>query len=698
MVPEEYMGYFNIYMKDFMEKFPTPNEDAFHKFSEDGLLWRIMDDYPTWLSENDVSLSLQRRILYCDSVFAIDPETGRPKWIYEGTKIPNISPTIGENILYITEVEVSEEGRKKALAERDALIQKGVYEVGDEKDLKPEEFDVRKVVALDYDTGDVVWEKHIDLTGCGGYRLGSAYHKDGILVFMGHFSNHDRNHFNDGQLTWRRLTAVDVKNGEVIWSRPLNYLRRPLVMGDRVIIEPRACDVKTGEIIMRTHPVTGEEVPWEFYRPGHSCSVTSGSENCLFFRSYNNAFYDISDDRGLSYFGGIRTGCWVNYIPANGLLMVPESSSGCTCSFPLRCTVVMKHQEKKRPKDWTVYIAHGSLTPAKRFGVNFGAPGDMKDDDGNVWFGYPRPNSKDQKGNIYGVRFALNEEINGPGYYSRDFRGITINGSDKPWLLTNGCVGLSKFELPLIDDTWGEEPATYTVRLGFTALKNDCVGQRVFDIKVNGNIVAENVDILREAGSHDTLLIKEFDTIQVTNNMVVELVPKVLNPAVGQLPVIQYVEAIQSSQSDDIVIQPKAGTANVSELETILSKADAAFEENNKEEALALYHQAFDNTKSQEIMLKAMSGMAKIGDESSLCRAARFRELNAPILWEFSELGQDLIAASYQVYMAIAKNKAEQDKQAAVRMLENVNNLQGFDELKTASKQLLSELNGADTE
>ena len=45
--------------------------------------------------------------------------------------------------------------------------------------------------------------------------------------------------------------------------------------GDTIIIEPRACTVRTGEIVTRAHPVTGEQVPWEFLRPGHTCGITA---------------------------------------------------------------------------------------------------------------------------------------------------------------------------------------------------------------------------------------------------------------------------------------------------------------------------------------------------------------------------------------------------------------------------------------
>ena len=33
---------------------------------------------------------------------------------------------------------------------------------------------------------------------------------------------------------------------------------------------------------------------------------------------------------------GIRGGCWINLIPAGGLLLAPEASSGCYCTHAIQ--------------------------------------------------------------------------------------------------------------------------------------------------------------------------------------------------------------------------------------------------------------------------------------------------------------------------------------------------------------------------
>jgi len=193
------------------------------------------------------------------------------------------------------------------------------------------------------------------------------------------FGLHDKWRFAKGELRWHRVTALSAKNGNMLWSKPMNYMVRPVIVGNTIIIEPRACDLRTGKIKTRIHPITGKTVPWEYLRPGHTCAATSASPTCLFYRSYNAAFYDLAGDRGITYFGAIRPGCWINMIPANGLVLFPEASAGCTCSFPLRTSVVLEPAKPAVTGDWTVFVSQGSITPVKRLGINLGAPGDRGD-------------------------------------------------------------------------------------------------------------------------------------------------------------------------------------------------------------------------------------------------------------------------------------------------------------------------------
>ncbi|MBN2377132.1 MAG: PQQ-binding-like beta-propeller repeat protein [Sedimentisphaerales bacterium] len=546
-VRRQNLSYNSIY-NNYKQKFPEPGEDLYMDLHRDGTLWRIMADFPAWDSQRTAKGTLTNRVMGGDTIFAVDVATGETLWQYRGKRIPNISVSIVDGKVFFVEETLTPQQKEAAWQHKQQLVDQGIYEVGTEvKVIKTsDEADIRLAVSLDAATGEALWQKPLEFTGCGGDKMGSAY-KDGVLLFFGQFSNHDTGFFLKNELTWRRITALDGSSGEVVWSRPLNYLRRPLIVGDTVIIEPRACELKTGKIKTRPHPITSQPVPWEFLRPGHCCAISSASAHTLFYRSYWAAIYDLTDDKGISLFGAIRPGCWLNMISANGLMLMPEASSGCTCSFPIRCSMALVPKPKKITSNWTVFVTHGAQTPVKHLAVNFGAPGDMRDSDGKLWFAYPRPKAVSAIGyGRYGVQFDLGDKLAAhAGYFQRDYRGVEIEGTDKPWLYTSGCRGLLRCELPLIDDNASQEPGVFTLRLGFVAGANEQPGDRVFDVKAQGKTILRDFDIIAQAGAVNKSLVKEIRDIKVENVLILEFLSKNPEAATDQAPVINFLEVIR---------------------------------------------------------------------------------------------------------------------------------------------------------
>jgi hypothetical protein len=536
--------------------------------------------------------AVTKNLMVSNKVFAVNTETGELLWVHNGDRIANITVVLGGGKIFFAESAITEKQKKRALNRRRRLIKTGIYkkregvleeleerkrqlaenlsrdksfdksrlsylissleselfeDEADEGRLTYDDADVRVVVALDAVSGKEIWTRPVDLTGCCGDKMGAAY-SDGMLLFFGNHGNHDAWRFKEAGLQWRRITALSAENGDVLWSRALNYRTRPVIVRDRIILEPRACELRTGETIMRTHPVTGNQVPWEFLRPGHTCGITAASAHGLFYRSGCTAFYDVEEDRGVTIFGGYRPGCAITVIPASGLLLSPEAAAGCTCSYPIRCSVALK-RKPNRSQPWTVYVTPGEMSPAKHFAINFGAIADMKDDEGTVWFGYPNPKTSPGFHHHYpnyGVKFDLREKVlPDMGYFCRDFKGVHIAGTDKPWLFTSGCRGMSRCEIPLIDDTAGQKPGAYTVHLGFKPLSQDRAGQRIFDINLQGHAVLKDFDIAATAGELDRAVVREFNGIRVKNVLVLELVTKSANPRADQAPIINFIEVIR---------------------------------------------------------------------------------------------------------------------------------------------------------
>ncbi len=520
---------------------PPANEDTRMAMQRGGKLWRDMGRFPSWRSRPEPREDTLTAAVVGDSLFAVDVETGKLLWRHRGEQIPNICIAVADGVTYFAERGDSADDTSAAV-EKLEMIERGVYEVDGDDVNRPT--DVRRIVAIGNSTGKVLWRKAVDFTGCGGSKLGLAV-GDGLLVFFGHFSNHDTGYFKDGKLKWRRITVLSAADGAMVWSRPLNYLRRPLIVGDAIVIEPRACDLRTGAIKMRRHPVTGRPVPWEFLRPGHSCGVTSASADAVYYRSYCGATAGLTDDTGVSLFGGIRPGCWINMIPAGGVMLMPEASSGCTCSFPIRSSMALIAKPARRVDDGALFIAQGPATPVATLAVNFGATGDVREPNGKVWLAYPRPKAVSGVGyGPYGVKLGMTHKaIDGMGFFARDFRCDAADG-DRPWLTASGCVGLLRCDVPLADGP-SAKPVRYVLRLGFAAPKGDAPGRRVFNVKVQGKTVLTRLDVAKQASAPGATLVKEI-RVRAGRKLSLELVPLASEITPDNAPILNFMEIIRT--------------------------------------------------------------------------------------------------------------------------------------------------------
>jgi hypothetical protein len=348
-------------------------------------------------------------------------------------------------------------------------------------------------------------------------------YRDGILVLCGANANgHYWRQFLSGEFSRRRLVALSAKNGDVLWALDANYRHRPVIIGDTVLAEPWAFDLKTGEQKIRRHPLTGAKTAWQFLRPGHHCGAISACPQMLLMRSGFTSYYDLRDDSGIRHFGGHRLGCWINAIAADGLVLAPEASAGCLCLFPIMCSVAL--EPRPDHERWGIYSAGGANTPIRRLAVNFGAPGDRRDADGALWLGYPRPGLSGDRAAM-GFSLELQTEfLKGGGYLRRNSETESVAGTENPWVFTSCGRGLKRCVLPLLGKD--DEPAEYTVQLYFAELENKQASERVFDIKLQGKTVIDNFDVVKEAGASYKAVVREFRDVQVKENLVIELIPK----------------------------------------------------------------------------------------------------------------------------------------------------------------------------
>ncbi len=476
-----------------------------------------------------------------DKIFAFDVKTGALKWTHQGKHISHVSIAIGDGRLFFIDASLTPEQRALMLAQDKTDLAKLT---GKERELAEDRVknnDLRMAVALDAVTGQQQWAKPVDVTDCseigiGGGALTLMYHNGHLVLGGANANGHYWEQFLSGEFKRRRLVVLDANKGDKLWAKDANYRHRPVVIDNEIIAEPWSYDLYTGAQKTRKHPITGEESAWMFARPGHHCGAISATPNMMFFRSKFTAFYDRDSDSGTEHFAGHRLGCWINTIPANGLVMIPEASAGCVCLFSIASTVVFEPREDRM--NWGVYSADGASLPVQHMALNLGAPGDRRDAHGKLWLGYPRPSSR--AGIDLPLDFKPQYTSKTGGAYSYNEDSHPVTGHDTPWIFTSGLRGVTKLDIPVLAK--GQPPATYTVKLMFAALDGDKPGKRVFDVKLGDKVVFKSFDPTTRKGA----VVEEFANIPATENLVVELIPA--NPSVE--PILNGLEILRTNAKE----------------------------------------------------------------------------------------------------------------------------------------------------
>ena len=345
-------------------------------------------------------------------------------------------------------------------------------------DIKP------RVVAFDLKTGEQLWQSEDDVFG----TWLSYSEKHEVLVEAGRVA---RDTLLDEP---KGMRAYRAKTGAIIWQDK-SFLGPAILHGDTILKDRSACDLLTGEPRMRPDPLTGESAEWTWVR-NYGCNTPLASKNLMTFRSGAAGYLDLCNDGGTGNFGGFRSSCTNNLIVAGGVLCAPEYTRDCTCSYQNQTSVCMVPMPEAEM--WTSFGKVGGKGPIRRVGVNIGAPGDRKADNGTLWIEVP---------SVGGLSPPIDVKIVGKDakYFRR--HSASVEGPMN-WVTSSGVSGLDSFALTLgaVDSA----PRTYTVRLYFSEPDDLKPGQRLFDVTMQGKAVLDNFDIVKEAGGMNKSLVKEF--------------------------------------------------------------------------------------------------------------------------------------------------------------------------------------------
>lgn len=201
-----------------------------------------------------------------------------------------------------------------------------------------------QIVCLDAETGGRLWTRAVEGRLRESRNILFLAATDTHLVATG-------SRLGKGNDTEYLVQCLAADNGHELWSvshyKGLpgafthgEQVHHPVILGQRLIAEPAIYELATGK---RLGPLD-TPANWNLKRPGHSCGTLTGAGDCLFFRAANPTVLDLGKSAAGRFqaLAPTRPGCWINILPAQGLVLIPEASSGCVCHFSLQTSMAFR--------------------------------------------------------------------------------------------------------------------------------------------------------------------------------------------------------------------------------------------------------------------------------------------------------------------------------------------------------------------
>jgi outer membrane protein assembly factor BamB len=226
--------------------------------------------------------------------FAMDATTGALRWTFDPKhSIRHNAVAIGAGRVHLIDRPLAEGDRLKP--EKNAPEQPN----GD-------------LITLDAATGRELWRSSEDVFGT---VLIAAVKHDTLLM------SYQPTAFKLPSEKGGRLAAIRASDGKRIWDKKAAYRTRPVLIDRTVYAQGGAWDL-----------ISGEEQKFDLQR-SYGCGQLAASAHLTVYRSATLGYHDLASSQGTTNYGGIRLGCWINAVPAGGLVLVPDATAGCKCSY-----------------------------------------------------------------------------------------------------------------------------------------------------------------------------------------------------------------------------------------------------------------------------------------------------------------------------------------------------------------------------
>ncbi|MCL4203641.1 MAG: PQQ-binding-like beta-propeller repeat protein [Pirellulaceae bacterium] len=265
----------------------------------------------------DASLwGLGMKLVWSDALLGIDRSSGQHAWQYRSGLVANTTLAAGEGRLYFVEAARVPAGGALSFSLKQVL-QDGPL----------------SLVALEGRTGSVLYRVPLESIGIEEV-LYLNYH-DGKLLLSGSRAAGRKLEYafqvfaaETGRPLWRDSHPTELDAGGDHGEQN----RHPTIVDGTAYIWPHAYELETGR----------RREDWKMDRRGHGCGGVAASQSAILWRGGTPWMQDLcSGGEARRVTTVTRPGCWINMIPAGGLVLIPEASSGCTCPYALQTTMAL---------------------------------------------------------------------------------------------------------------------------------------------------------------------------------------------------------------------------------------------------------------------------------------------------------------------------------------------------------------------
>jgi hypothetical protein len=262
-------------------------------------------------------------VVTSDAVFSHDCKSGRRLWIYAPQRGVIINPTIalgGRRVYFVESTNPATRLVADGRIKLPVLLGRGA-----------------DLVALDVQSGKVLWRKPAGLEAIE-HILYLSYAREKVLV-----SGSRNVAVQGGRRVRYDLAVFAADTGESLWRKtqtpvPDNILegphgeqvQHPAIVGEMIYGNGFACKLATGESIEG----------WKWQKSPY-CGTLSTSAACAFSRYDTPWMFDLKTSAHTVLNTSVRPGCWINIIPAGGLILIPEASAGCTCGYAIQTSLAL---------------------------------------------------------------------------------------------------------------------------------------------------------------------------------------------------------------------------------------------------------------------------------------------------------------------------------------------------------------------